>query len=379
MVPLRLLQELDEKKNTANAVLSGRAQTAITKMREARQKTRTESGEFEVKPGLFLFIPVEEASRERLPNADDEILRVAQSLGFPGLWIATGDYNMELRAEAMGLASIALPQDLRLESTDVLDRKIKKLTSENESLKNKSPRLSLQFAAGERYLTPPPPREDPREDAVSVLLNAIVKKVPPATEGRGFNSFLEPDVWAIREFNQERERWVERVREWAERELALERIRRRAIRLDLAMVNAGTATAEDVQVSVFPPEARIGFEFFTEEDLERTDVPVPPERPVAPIAIAPSRYRFPSYPPAIEFPQDPFQRGWVVGKHGSPRLRIAQVRHSDETEISFPLFVVDHRSMVFESGAVLLWRITSVQPSVTAEGKIEIRPLPKTV
>ena len=110
VIPLRVIEELDEKKYSASDKLRARARERLPKLYAlvgaggAPEPLNDGNGTIEV------FI--EPGPRTRPADADTEILETAHDLrrlSGQAVTIVTGDTAMRLRAEAEGLATAAMP------------------------------------------------------------------------------------------------------------------------------------------------------------------------------------------------------------------------------------------------------------------------------
>jgi rRNA-processing protein FCF1 len=115
IVPMVVLGELDNQKNAGREKLKPRAAKRLALMRKLL--AGHERGPVKVRPGVNLEVLIDPPGHVRQPNTDDEIIAVAQRLvnrrGGPVL-LVTGDYSMQLRAEARGLTVVELSDALRL-------------------------------------------------------------------------------------------------------------------------------------------------------------------------------------------------------------------------------------------------------------------------
>lgn len=110
VIPLRVIEELDEKKYTASEKLRSRARDRLPKLYAL---VGTGGAPKPLKDGHgTIEVFIEPGPRTRTADADTEILETAHDLrrlsGQP-VTIVTGDTAMRLRAEAEGLATAAMP------------------------------------------------------------------------------------------------------------------------------------------------------------------------------------------------------------------------------------------------------------------------------
>lgn len=115
VVPLRVVQELDQKKQSTNNRLQKRARKTLGLMSDLLDGAL--SGP--VAAGVVLHVVVEPDVYD--PQADAEILNVAgrvQMYARRDLTVLTGDLSMQLRARAYGLRAEAMPLSLRFPLAD---------------------------------------------------------------------------------------------------------------------------------------------------------------------------------------------------------------------------------------------------------------------
>jgi len=115
IVPLRVIQELDLKKQSANKPLAKRARDRLRRLNEVLEEELVGL----VGEGLTLRVVVEPDVYDQ--QADEEVLNVAsrvQAYARRVVTVLTGDLSMQLRARAYGLQSVAMPETLRLELDD---------------------------------------------------------------------------------------------------------------------------------------------------------------------------------------------------------------------------------------------------------------------
>lgn len=110
LVPLRVVQELDLKKQSTNNRLAKRARKTLRLMNDVLDGQLTGP----VVNGVTLSVAVERDVHDH--QADEEVLNVAalaQIYAKREVTVLTGDFSMQLRARAYGLRSAAMPESLR--------------------------------------------------------------------------------------------------------------------------------------------------------------------------------------------------------------------------------------------------------------------------
>jgi predicted ribonuclease YlaK len=111
ILPICVIDELDNKKYTGSDKMSGRAQQALKALRD--YKTDLGPGKAATLPdGTTLEIFLDEPGRQRKANPDEELrsrcMLLQRTLERP-VRLVTADLGAELRAEAHGLESAAMP------------------------------------------------------------------------------------------------------------------------------------------------------------------------------------------------------------------------------------------------------------------------------
>jgi rRNA-processing protein FCF1 len=113
VVPLRVIEELDEKKYAASERLRGRARNVLPKLDEA---LGPKGGTGELGKGVTIEVPVDPGPRDRPLDADREVLDACHELRqFSGrtTTLITGDTGMRRRAQAEGIPVFVMPPEYR--------------------------------------------------------------------------------------------------------------------------------------------------------------------------------------------------------------------------------------------------------------------------
>jgi len=110
VLPLRVIEELDEKKYTARDNLADRARRLLSGLRN--QLAPTSGGPTPLRAGVTIEVPVDDGPRRRTLDADQEILDTCRELQFGGeaVVLVTDDAGMTLRGTAQGLRIVAMPE-----------------------------------------------------------------------------------------------------------------------------------------------------------------------------------------------------------------------------------------------------------------------------
>lgn len=271
VVCLTVIQELDKKKSGHS--LQDRAKRAIKEIREYK------SGK-EVSPGVSLEIFIYEAKATDFPGTlsidsmDDRIvhsvLKYRDNHPSEDARIVSEDMNMELRCEAHAIPHC--PPDTTKRVTDPVDaqsKEIQKLRLENETLRNRFPKLALlvmppgmpepvQKIAEYTLIQWHPPAQSVEEEIEplrlayetrhgSVIKTQQVKAHLALTNQTAFSDYQNSmkDYWKKLQVHHEKSRLAEDIRS-------------RSILFSLTIDNSGKAPANSVTVGMdFPPNVII--------------------------------------------------------------------------------------------------------------------------
>lgn len=113
VIPLRVVEELDEKKYTARDNLADRARRLLGQLRS--QLAPSAGGPTPLRENVTIEVPVDDGPRRRTLDADQEILDTCRELQFGGhgvtfVTLVSDDTGMTLRATAQGIRVIAMPE-----------------------------------------------------------------------------------------------------------------------------------------------------------------------------------------------------------------------------------------------------------------------------
>lgn len=114
VVPLIVLDELDHKRYSGTPKMAERARTAQRKL--AALLADVSAGDkvnVPGRPGVTFEVFLDEPGHRRLQSADDEIVErtlLLQQLGDSPVTLLTHDIGMRLRAQAVGLLTLQLPE-----------------------------------------------------------------------------------------------------------------------------------------------------------------------------------------------------------------------------------------------------------------------------
>lgn len=110
VLPLRVIEELDEKKYLARPKIADRARRLLSQLRE--RLNADEGTPAQLRDGVTIEVPVDDEPRQRRLDADQEILETARDLQWAGasVVLVTDDTGMHIRARAMELRVVDMPE-----------------------------------------------------------------------------------------------------------------------------------------------------------------------------------------------------------------------------------------------------------------------------
>lgn len=116
-VPLLVVDELDEK-SYASSSTGPKAKRVIRTMQRSRCDAPADQP-VRLRAGVDWLVMMDPPGHQRLSNSDGELLRRAEHLArfAPGVTIVSSDYGIRLRAQALGLASLAPPDEWQLRAS----------------------------------------------------------------------------------------------------------------------------------------------------------------------------------------------------------------------------------------------------------------------
>lgn len=217
--------------------------------------------------------------------------------------LVTSDLGLALvtKAGRQGINTQKLPENLRIaDEPDPNESKVKQLEQQIRELNSRTPNLSLAYKDGTQHATiklPHPVSLGQSEIAEKTI--EIKNKFPKKkNEGVQDNAPLPQEeiekasmIEAVSKLNfisqEEVGRYNTKVDEYITAysqfmisNVEFENLKRRTFKLDIALVNGGTAPAEDIDIHLHFPN---GFQLLEEDELP--DPPNPPDPPVEPMTV----------------------------------------------------------------------------------------------
>jgi hypothetical protein len=265
---LPVIREIDKKKSDPN--LGARAQRVAREINELRSRSA------EIRKGVTVRIlrrDITSAELSSLPNAestDERILFLVkdhQKTVTHDVAVLTEDNGMQIVAEGLGVSVVVPNPETRLANpTSELQRKHQVAVQELDALKNRLPRINIQFSSpGD------PPSVDTKFIIVrdrSKLLDAdeVVEKERLLTStgqdelpgqlrfqfslAMGSNP---PTKEQLRTYFEDLQKHFVSLRAWVGERNEFEESCARTVALDLHVINDGLAPADDVDIDVSLP------------------------------------------------------------------------------------------------------------------------------
>jgi hypothetical protein len=111
VLPLRVVEELDQKKYTARTDIADRARRLISDLWSRLAPTK--GGPVTIRPGVTIEVPIDDEPRVRTFDADQEVLDLAEQLKnaeATDVTLLTGDGGLGLRGVVKDLRILEMPQ-----------------------------------------------------------------------------------------------------------------------------------------------------------------------------------------------------------------------------------------------------------------------------
>jgi hypothetical protein len=114
VLPLRVVEEIDEKKYTARDALADRARRLLSQLRT--QLAPTAGRPAPIREGVTIEVPIDDGPRRRTVDADQEVLDTCREFQSGGQGVAfvtlvTDDTGLTLRAQAMHIRVVPMPEE----------------------------------------------------------------------------------------------------------------------------------------------------------------------------------------------------------------------------------------------------------------------------
>lgn len=299
VVCLTVIHELDAKKSDSR--LAGRAERSVKSIREA-----VKSG-LDIREGVSVVVYNKEVRSADFPDtlspdsADDRIVHLAKLYKSENpeseVAIVTGDYGMELRAEAGGITAMQMQSSLRLENPqDEQTKKYRQAVAELNSLKNRQPELAVRLAVPDGEMGIPHETIFKAGDVwqpldVDAEIQKAQKKYPHVTASQMQPSlnrsalilFGEVSAERRNRYNEELNEFYSSYRDYLELANLQGKAKANAFEFDLWLSNTGNGLATDIDVTLrFPVNIQLLAEKGTEEAEPLENISSPPQPPEKP-------------------------------------------------------------------------------------------------
>lgn len=215
--------------------------------------------------------------------------------------LVTSDLGLALVAKAgrQGINTQKMPENFRIaDEPDPNENKVKQLEQQIRELNSRTPVLSLMYEDGKQHaqINLPHPvlaEKSKVEEKINEIKGKFPKRKKEGSQDEALsskNALERASMLAamsimnmipheeIERYNSEAENYILAYTNFILRELEFENLKRRTIRLDIALTNDGTTPAEDIDIYLHFPD---GFQLLEEEELP--DSPKPPKPPVEPM------------------------------------------------------------------------------------------------
>lgn len=371
MIPRTVINELDKHKDSTHLKrkIRERARSSLQKIESWFEGT-------EVRPGISAFEcyvrpKFDLAGRELDPNRNDDVL-IATVLQFKSdnpndaVVLVTQDVGPKLSARRLGIQVMELPRQYALpDDPDPIERENQELKARIARIENALPRVSAVFLTENGYtihqkiVIRQPPALD--EEAMRVQLDKRKSSLPefhpppPSVTAESplaaFQQVLKTnlnDVISQGEYdryNRERGEYFIAYEAYLRRQSDYDAMRYVGTLLEIAVINSGTAPAEDVDVLLHFPD---GFSLYSSENLPKA--PEEPTRPINPrstLAMFTGRLDFAASLPKPYFP-DIHALSTMVSSFSIRRTRSYEVedcfhsiKHGEHERIRDLLLVFD--------------------------------------
>ncbi len=266
LITLPLLKALDRRKgNYADRRKQEIARTVLARL--TRMLYEPTSSNLVIREGERVVLDklrnlarvIEQHDLDR-DSDDDEILASALQAHAENpdaqVVVYSGDLNMLLKAQVLGLASKRPTEALRLTApADPLEAENDELRRRVQELEAALPKLSFQMN-GQRVPGPPPRVTLPRVEPVDPrVIDARLAEKKAELEGlaapRGYLAFAGGE---LQRFRRDVDEYLPAYRTYLMSEQASRLAQRRSLQVRLVLLNEGTAPADDVDVTITYPE-----------------------------------------------------------------------------------------------------------------------------
>jgi hypothetical protein len=309
VIPPITIRELNKHKDShPRAQIKKRAGEIIKKLFGLLDSGQTSK----IADGVFVFFEgrdsaIDFAAHQLNFNVQDDqlmasILLRKQEAPEQPLVLVTSDLGLALVAKAgrQGISTKMMPDNFRIaDEPDPSESKVKRLEQQIREMNARVPVLSLAYENGDQYMpinlpSPVLLSESEIDTKVTEIKNkfpkrsieGLSKKIDLPNNPIDKVSFLAGQSLImnvinqeeIERYNKEVEQFISACESFIVKNNEFENLKRRTIRLDIALVNQGTTPAEDIDIYMHFPD---GFRLLNEDELpDRPETPDLPEEPM---------------------------------------------------------------------------------------------------
>lgn len=373
--PAIVIREIDKKKLDApTRKIRDRARTVITLFKRVGQDGRFSVGGETITVRFLSDEPKIDWQANQLDPSlnDDRIIgsildvSIAEHLSLDSVRLISNDFGLQLKAQSRGIKVTELNESFALDlSSDATDVELRKAKEELGKLRKQFPKLSLKFAG-----TSPPHDQlkvqlvrqsaPPTDGAVSHKVEEVEKSLigaVPSADTRDFKKHIFGDAMKlvavsperIQEYKEAIRKYVQEYPTFLRQEYESQCRLARTVKLIFALVNSGSAPAEDSDIFLHFPD---GFVLTDKEPLPY-EIPDPPKPPrhmfeelqqsmllasTIPYVSNGARNIAPTAP-NVSTPKITHTKSYEV------RVKVRRIKHTMEIQLD-PMWVIfaDHKS-----------------------------------
>lgn len=263
-----VIRELDDKKNHPDKNLSSKAKKVLDKVNSCLDDEQfiTHKKTFPVEVvrkvvSADFYQPRDLAES----SADDrflaEVLLFEQDHPDDRVIVVSSDTGMKVKTKWLNLEYFRLPEELKQDNKDPRDRELESLRKEVLKYQSRAPRLKVRFLDGQQRLELPVRRveiytEEDIEDLVTKARDRFERDMASAPEVRTTNlstfaQLIEPD---LEKYKEDWERYLAELPAYLRAKNQYDVAIARAVKIELELVNDGTAPAHVPGVHLHAPD-----------------------------------------------------------------------------------------------------------------------------
>jgi hypothetical protein len=317
MIPPVVLDELDAKKST-NSKIALRARKVLNRIESIESSS---SSEFKAnthlkiihnKPKQETYDSYQLEQREQDQRLLASIIEFKNSEAIDSdVLICSEDVGVRLRAKKFGITWIQLDDSCKLKEEESDEQKeLKKLKLENEQLKNRVPKLKLEFKKNSEFINikrpniPSSSNDFITEEIEKIkIANPLISAIDPYQNPLSIlTSPFSLTQEQIKNYNNKLEKFYDRYKSWLIENKEFEMKSKLTFEIEIDLANNGTVPAEDIDVHMHFPD---GFELVNSKEIEEGPIkPTPPYKPKNQFDFGPIQGIPRISPTSFDFDQD---------------------------------------------------------------------------